>query len=414
VLIGVVLVFTQQQRPSLVLRGKDLAERSPSPERESPPSPAHPAPTDKSEEASVQLLTSDWVKLKLRTESEFLRLFRPGDHAALNRLTSKTLRGALEQAGVGRDMIDERPGTVAAAGVGHAPVQWKIQVPPRASLFRINDAVTQAILVLGGDVIRGTERPAQIAGTALDLRVGYGDRVTHSIMVEPNPAIVDAGAQIAFIVLDLDRDSENVYRSFLESPIPFTFALRPDLPSVSREAKELRSAKQEIFLHLPMEPRGYPQVDPGKDAILLDLSQVEIEERMNRCLANVGPSQGVITRMGGAAVNDPDVMRAVLKEVKRRNLVFVDAHGGGPTIVEELGEEMGARTLTLGGSFDGATGSPAAVRARLKQLLALASQRGTLVVGVKANALVLSVLESERPKWLAEGVEVVPASHLVL
>jgi len=416
VLIGVVLVFTHQQHASLVLRGKDLTERERSPsteQEETPPRAASPA-SDKSDEASVQLLTSDWVKMKLRTESEFLRLFRPGDHAALNRLTSRTFRGALQQAGIWRDMIDERPGTVAAAGVGPAPVQWKIQVPPRASLFRINDAVTQAITVLGGNVIRGTERPAQIAGTALDLRVGYGDRVTHSIVVEPNPAIVDAGAQIAFIVLDLDRDSEDLYKSFLASPIPFTFALRPDQPSVSREAKELRNAKQEIFLHLPMEPRGYPQVDPGKDAILLDQSQAEIEERMNRCLASVGPTQGIITRMGGAAVNDPDVMRAVLNEVKRRNLVFVDAHGGGPTIVEDLGEEMGARTLILGGSFDGATGSPAAVRARLKQLLTLASQRGTLVVGVKANALVLSVLESERPKWLGDGVEVVPASHLVL
>jgi len=413
VLIGVVLVFTHQQRSSMVLRGKDLSERSPSPDRESSPTPP-PEPAPPSDEASVQLVTSDWVKLKLRTESEFLRLFRPGDHAALNRLTSRTLRGALEQAGIGRDMIDERPGTVAAAGVAPAPVQWKIQVPPRASLYRINDAVTQAILVLGGDVVRGTERPAQIAGTALDLRVGYGDRITHSIVVEPNPAMVDAGAQIAFIVTDLDRDSDTLYRNFLESPIPFTFALRPDQPSVSREAKELRGAKQEIFLHLPMEPRGYPQVDPGKDAILLDLSQVEIEERMNRCLASVGPSQGIISRMGGAAVNDPDVMRAVLKEVKRRNLLFVDAHGAGPTIVEDVGEEMGARTLMLGGTFDGATGSPAAVRARLKQLLALASQRGTLVVGVRANALVLSVLESERAKWLAEGVAVVPASRLVL
>src|SRR5262249_23720844 len=121
VLIGVVLVFTHQQRPSLVLRGKDLAEQSPAPEREAPSRPAEPSSDGKSEEASVQLLTSDWVKLKLRTESEFLRLFRSGDPAALNRLTSRTLRGALEQAGVSRDMIDERPGTVAAAGVGHAP-----------------------------------------------------------------------------------------------------------------------------------------------------------------------------------------------------------------------------------------------------------------------------------------------------
>src|SRR6476661_891275 len=218
VLIAIVLILGRD-RPSLL-----------------PPKPARSADashetaesrSDDSDRSSALVIDSDWDRLRLRSESEFLRLFRSDDRAALNRLTSRTLRGSLEQIGIGREMIDERPGTAAAAGVGRAPVQWKIQVPPRASLFRINDAVTQAILALGGRVVRGAERPAQTAGIALDLRVGYGDRVTHAIVVEPNPAIADAGTQIAFIVLDLSRDSEPLFRAFLDSPIPLSFALRP-------------------------------------------------------------------------------------------------------------------------------------------------------------------------------------------
>ena len=77
------------------------------------------------------------------------------------------------------------------------------------------------------------------------------------------------------------------------------------------------------------------------------LSRVEIEERIRRSLDAVGGPLGIITRMGNAAVNDPDVMRAVLGEVKRRNLLFIDAHGAGPSVVEETGEAIGARTLTL-------------------------------------------------------------------
>lgn len=331
----------------------------------------------------------------------------------MNRLTSRTLRGALEEVGIGRERIDERPGAATAGGTAHASVQWKIQVPPRASLFRVNDAVTQAISVLGGRVIRGAERPAQVAGTALDLRVGYGDRVTHAIIVEPNPAIADAGTQIAFVVLDLNRDSESLFRSFRDSPIPFTVALRPDQRGAARAARELREENREIFLHLPMEPRGYPRIDPGKDAILLDLSRVEIEERINRSLAAVGQADGIITRMGSAAVNDPDVMRAVLGEVKRRNLLLVDAHGSGPSLVEEMGEEMGAKTLTLGGMLDAST-SEAVMRARLRQLVSMATQRGTLVVSFRAAPLILTILEGERAKWSEQGIEIVPASRLVL
>ena len=219
---------------------------------------------------------SDWDRMRLRTESEFLRIVKGSDRAALNRLTSRTLRGALDDVGVTREMIDERPGAAAAAGVPPAPVQWRVQVPPRASLFQINDAVSQAMEVLGGEVISGRERPGRVVGTALDLRVGYGDRVTHAIVVEPNPNLSDTGSEIAFVVTDLDPSSGSLFQAFMESKIPFTFALRPDIPHAGRAGRAVTDAGRELFLHLPMEPRGYPRVDPGKNAILLDLSRVEI------------------------------------------------------------------------------------------------------------------------------------------
>jgi len=405
VLIAVVLFVGR--RPSLLPPSRSDRSAGASADR----ADSHRSDSDRS---AALIIDSDWDRLRLRSESEFLRLFRADDRAALNRLTSRTLRGALEEIGISRELIDERPGTAAAAGVGRAPVQWKIQVPPRASLFRVNDAVTQAILTLGGRVVRGVERPAQIAGVALDLRVGYGDRVTHAIVIEPNPAIADAGTQIAFIALDLNRDSEPLFRAFLESPIPLTIALRPGQPGLARTAREIREADREVFLQLPMEPIGYPKVDPGKDAILLDLSRVEIEDRINRCLASVGPARGIITRMGGAAVNDPDVMRAVLGEVKRRDLLFIDAHGGGPTLVEEMGEEMGVKTLTLGGTLDMSGATVVAIRARLRQLVETATQRGTLVVSFRASMLTLGVIESERGRLAEQGIEIVPASRLVL
>lgn len=399
---------------AVVVIGRNRPELSPS--RAKPPASASQAPGAGADAAPTDRapLDSDWDRLKLRGESEFLRLFRPDDRAALLRLTSRVLRSSLEEAGVPRAMIDERPGAAAAAGARGAAIQWKIQVPSRASLFKINDAVTQAITVLGGRVIRGSERPAQTAGTALDLRVGYGDRATHAIVVEPNPAIADAGTQIAFVVVDLQKEPVSLFESYLVSGVPLTVALRPDQPELAATAKALRAAGREIFLHLPMEPRGYPQVDPGKNAILLDLSRVEIEERIDKSLSAVGAADGIISRLGGAAVNDRDVMRAVLGEAKRRDLLFIDAHGAGPSVVDQVGEETGARTMTLGGTLDMPKPTPAGVRARLKQLIETATHRGTLVVSFKASATVLSVLQADSPKLREQGVEIVPASRLVL
>jgi polysaccharide deacetylase 2 family uncharacterized protein YibQ len=221
--------------------------------------------------------------------------------------------------------------------------------------------------------------------------------------------MADPGAQIAFIVTDLDRSPLKLYRAFMKSPLLFSVALRPD-GEAARVAKEVRQEHHEVLLHLPMEPKGYPRVDPGKDAILLDLSRIEIEDRITRCLSTIGPVQGVVSRLGSAALNDPDVMRAVLEELKRRDLPFIDAHTTGPSMVEEIGEETGARTLLSGGEIDDEKGTAASVRARIKELTAAAVQKGTLIVMVHPSPLVLDVLESEISKMKAQGLEMVPVS----
>ncbi|HMI30830.1 MAG TPA: divergent polysaccharide deacetylase family protein, partial [Candidatus Limnocylindrales bacterium] len=126
------------------------------------------------------------------------------------------------------------------------------------------------------------------------------------------------------------------------------------------------------------------------------------------------PVQAVVSRLGSAALNDPDVLRAVLDELKRRDLPFIDSHPSGPSMVEEIGEETGARTLTVGGSLDDDRGTAASVRARIREYAAAAVQHGSLVVMVRPSALVLDVLESELPRIRAQGVELVPISRVAL
>jgi len=388
--------------------------------------PIPPASATEEETAKPIVIDSDWDRFRLRMQSEYLRTIGASDRAALLRLTSRTLRGSLEAIGIDRARIEERGAgallskgrknaPAAAEADAHAPIQWHIQAPRRASLFRINDALTQGMEVLGGNVIRGVERPAPLAGVLLDLTLGYGRQPTHKIIVEPSEAVADRGAQLALIVTDLDRKSASLYRAFLRSPVPFSLALRPDKPEVVSIGREMRGAGHETLLQLPMEPKGYPRVDPGKDAILLDLSRIEIEDRIARCLTAVGPVQGVVSRLGGAALNDPDVMRAVLDEVKRRDLPFIDAHGSGATVVDEIGEETGAQTLVVGAALDGNYfGSATGVRTRLKELIQSAVQHGSLIVTMTPSPLVLSVLEEDLPKLKAQGVEIVPVSKLAL
>jgi polysaccharide deacetylase 2 family uncharacterized protein YibQ len=414
ILIGVVAIVAQN-RPRL--QDAPREEKAAASEREAVSKAPITAGSggdagSSAESPTAIVIDSDWDRFRLRAESEYLRLIRGGEPAAIHRLTSRTLRGALEEVGIGRDRIDERPGAARAAGAGRAPVQWRIEVSPRTSLYRVNDAVTQAIRALGGRVIRGAEKPAPIAGTSLALQVGYGDRSTHAIVVEPNPTITDAGAQIAFVVTDLEEADAELLQAFLKSAIPITAAVRSDRPEGAKIARDWRDTGREVFVLLPMEPRGYPQNDPGKNAILLDLSRIEIEDRVQRCLSAAAPVAGVMTRMGGAAVNDPDVMKAVLGEMRRRDLPFLDAHGVGPSVVEEIGELLGTRTATVGGVLE--AGSTSSARSKLLGIVETAVHRGTIIVTMRASGAALAAIEQERAALKERGVELVTASALIL
>ena len=137
-----------------------------------------------------------------------------------------------------------------------------------------------------------------------------------------------------------------------------------------------------------------------------------MEDRIQRALSALAPVSGVVTRMGSAAVNDPDVMKSVLGELRRRDLPFLDAHGPGPSVVEEIGEHLGARTATVGGSLDGATA--ASVKTKLPAIVESAIQRGVIIISIRANGAVLTALEAERSGLAARGVEMVPVTSLIL
>src|SRR5207248_9801674 len=97
-------------------------------------------------------LESEWTRFRIRSESLYLRTLRAGDHAALLRLTSRTLRGALEEVGVDKDRIEEHVTTTGATNrlngaasrgssvntsappfASTPPIQWHIEVPRRAA-----------------------------------------------------------------------------------------------------------------------------------------------------------------------------------------------------------------------------------------------------------------------------------------
>jgi len=218
-------------------------------------------------------------------------------------------------------------------------------------------------------------------------------------------------ARIAIVVDDLGNDFEAVRRlAGLEEPV--AGAVLPGLPGSAQAARALQRAGKEVILHLPMEPRGYPEVRPGPGVVVRAQSAEEIAETVTRGLASVPGAIGVNNHMGSAATADSRVMRVVLEQVAERGLFFLDSRTTEQTVAGPLARELGVRSASRQVFLDRLATEPA-VRLALEELVRRARREGFAIGVGHPYGVTLDVLERELPRLAAKGVRVVPLSELV-
>lgn len=220
--------------------------------------------------------------------------------------------------------------------------------------------------------------------------------------------------KVAILIDDIGHDLRPL-RELLRLGIPLNFAVLP-YRRHSREAAEMiHDAGQEVLLHLPMEPRGYPGEDPGEGALLVALSDAEIARRVERALDAVPHIRGVNNHMGSAFMAEEGKVSAALAVIGKRNLYFVDSRTTANSRVEALavlaGVPFAARDIFLDNGRDAG-----ATLETLKQAVRKgpAGGRNVLVMIGHPYPETLAALQEALAFLKAEGTETVHLSSLLL
>lgn len=151
---------------------------------------------------------------------------------------------------------------------------------------------------------------------------------------EAGPATGNQGRQIAVIIDDIGFDL-GIVRELAAIRAPIAFAVLPHTPHGAEAAEILHKAGKEILLHLPMEPHSYPDSLPGAGALMVDMDEKSILNRLRENLASVPYVSGVNNHMGSRFMEDGFRLGVVMKELGRQGLYFVDSR----TTPESRGRE---------------------------------------------------------------------------
>jgi len=308
---------------------------------------------------------------------------------------------------------------------GEVECAGRVQLNPGTSTLQGNLAFTDELTRLGLVLLSGDENPDRSvllrfqAGPrtriALTLLAPEGSGLDTTVVVLPDAPPVPVQVRLGIIVEDYGRPDPALARKFRDLPGTFTAAIYPESDNAGDLAAEARAAGMEVILDLPMEPKAFPVRDPGANAVLVDHSARKIRRLVGRALGRVGPAAGVKTYMGGLAVEDRDVMRVVLEEVRDRKLYFVDATQEQYSEVEELGRVLEAPVyiLTPVSQIDRGVKEAASLKIRFDDFVADCSRRGYGVGVVNASPQVLELLGRELPHLARQGVVVMGVSEIV-
>ncbi len=193
-------------------------------------------------------------------------------------------------------------------------------------------------------------------------------------------------------------------------PAAITLSIMTYAPNAARVADAARKAGHEIMVHVPMEPINR-DADPGKNALLVNLSSDEIQQRLDWDLAQFQGYVGINNHMGSRFTQNAAGMQVVLEALKARGLLFLDsrtiASSVGDTLAGQLGVTHLKRDVFLDDVIDEAD-----IRHELARAEAVARKQGFAIAIGHPHPDTVEALRQWIPEAKARGFVLVPITAI--
>jgi hypothetical protein len=219
------------------------------------------------------------------------------------------------------------------------------------------------------------------------------------------------GGRVAIIIDDLGRGTKQA-RQLLAIKQPVTFAVLPIEAHAAEVARMAHEAGLEVMLHVPMEPQGFPVINPGDDALLVNLAEDELRTRLEGLLQRVPHVAGINNHMGSRFTEDERAMAAVMAVLREKGLYFVDSLTSAQSVGTVAARQAGVSILRRDVFLDNVADVEQIVR-QIRRLAAKAGRNGSAVGICHPYPETIMALRQELPTLARQGVKFVSVSALL-
>ena len=216
---------------------------------------------------------------------------------------------------------------------------------------------------------------------------------------------------VAIIIDDVGYDLK-MARSFMDLGVPLTLSVISTAPHAAAISRLAKQKGCELILHLPMEPRNYPQVNPGPGAILSEMKDEAILATIEGHIQRVPGIRGVNNHMGSRLTELEEKMAVVFSDLKRRNLFYIDSRTTPRSVAVSLAKKTGVLVGTRGIFLDNHL-SERAMKFQIERLVGMARNTGGAIAIGHPHRVTLNCLRDSLER-IRESIKIVPVSEFLL
>lgn len=218
------------------------------------------------------------------------------------------------------------------------------------------------------------------------------------------PYVDNGKPRVALVIGGLGLNEKATRQAIEQLPPEVTLSFVPYADGLQGWIDLARAAGHEVLLEAPMEPKDYPNNDPGPYTLMADGPAQDTTQRLEWLLSRATGYFGVTNYLGSKFLQSPSAVGVFEADLRQRGLAFVD-DGSGAGIGGALPRASADRIVD--DQLDGA-----AIEAQLTALETEAARSGKAMGSGFAYPITLEEAAHWTSGLSARGFQLVPASAL--
>jgi polysaccharide deacetylase 2 family uncharacterized protein YibQ len=332
------------------------------------------------------------------------------------RLTGPTVTASIDSRDGDSTIAPERTGATVPSGLSGlsepAPEDGLIELAPTGSLSELDRVVIHDPADAPSVELAALPDSSLVEDSEDGLLPRISDDGLRPLDAYARPSNADpADPRIAIVVGGIGIDPAGTKAAIATLPGSVTLAFAPYGEDLDGAVAAARGSGHEILLQIPLEPYNYPATDPGPNTLTVKAEPAENLARLRWFLGRLTNYVGVVNYMGARFTSENAALAPVMEEIGGRGLLYLD---DGSSARSKAAAVAGSAVPFLRADMVlDADLNAAAIDARLRQLQAIARERGYAVATATAFPVSIERIAAFVRAAEDRGIFIVPVSALV-